>query len=419
MKLVISYCLILLFPMFLGCITQKVTTVKIKAISGKLTNEIDSLSKVNNFFEGLATAIVDENGILYENSFGYADKKLNRKYDINTVQNIGSISKTFIGISLLKAQELGKLKLDDSIDKYLPFHVRNNSFPNSPITIRQLANHTSSIADNWNYYTKDYFLKPSQDLSEVNYPTNGIVLNPPDSALNLELLLKNLLDTNGKWRTKESFTNSKPGTKYQYSNTGATLAAFIVQQATGISFDSFTKQHILNPLKMKASGWKFDDIDFNKHSKMYVAPGKVLPYYAMSSYPDGNFITNVHDLSIYLQELIRAYKGKGTLLNNDSYKELFRQQLTAENFTSRDEKNPYNDDYNMGIFMASTPSGKIGHSGSDPGVVSLMFFNPKTNTGGILIVNTSFSGKDSKSTFYKIFDILENYQPQLQGYKGN
>jgi CubicO group peptidase (beta-lactamase class C family) len=69
-----------------------------------------------------------------------------------------------VGIALLKAQELGKLNLDDPIQKYLPFKVVNPNFSQIPITIRHLATHTSSILDNEFYLSKNYFLKPNQNL---------------------------------------------------------------------------------------------------------------------------------------------------------------------------------------------------------------------------------------------------------------
>jgi hypothetical protein len=64
--------------------------------------------------------------------------------------------------------------------------------------------------------------------------------------------------------------------------------------------------------------------------------------------------------------------------------------------------------------VASTHTGINDHSGGDPGVVSLMFFDPKANIGSILIVNTSFSGSELKFAFFRIFDILTKYYPQLQ-----
>jgi hypothetical protein len=79
-----------------------------------LTNEINTIYNLKKF-NGLAVLIVNENGTLYEKGFGFADVENQKKYTTETIQNISSVSKTLVGIALLKAQELGKLKLDDTI----------------------------------------------------------------------------------------------------------------------------------------------------------------------------------------------------------------------------------------------------------------------------------------------------------------
>ena len=109
-----------------------------------------------NYIIGFSVAIVNQDKILYSKGFGYSDKLENKDYTENTIQNIASISKTFIGIALLKAQELGKLNLDDPINNYLPFNVINPRFPNTAITIRHLATHTSSIIDPSRYEKNGY-----------------------------------------------------------------------------------------------------------------------------------------------------------------------------------------------------------------------------------------------------------------------
>lgn len=378
-----------------------------------LTTEIMDLSK-NKIFNGFAVSIVNEKGTLYQKGFGFSDIAQNKKYTDSTIQNIGSISKTFVGIALLKAQELGKLKLDDPINKYLPFKVVNPNFPDTEITIRHLTTHTSSIIDNEFYLTKNYYLKEHQNLDGVSLVFDEMqMFNPADSIVSMQTFLKNTLVKKGKWNTNETYSKNKPGEIYEYSNTGTTLAAFVLEKATGESFDAFTQKYILEPLKMDASGWHFRDINFKNYSKLYADPKTVLPFYSMITYPDGNFITSVHDLSLYLTELIKGYNGNGTILNKESYKEFYLPQLKAHNFTERNERNPYNESYNVGIFMGFDYSGYIGHTGGDPGIASMLFFDPKNNIGRILIVNTSFSGKEGSKTFFGIWDLLEKYQSKL------
>jgi len=374
-----------------------------------LTNEINTIYNQKKF-NGFAVSIVNENGTLYKNGFGFSDVENQRKYTTETIQNIGSVSKTFVGIALLKAQELGQLKLDDPIDRYLPFKVINPNFPQEKITIRQLATHTSSITDNEFYSSKNYYLKPNQNLKGLKLTfEDEQSFNPSDSIISLRSFLENVITENGKWN-KYSFTSHKPGTIYEYSNVGTALAGFIIEQATGESFNQFTKKYILEPLKMKESGWKSEEINMTNYSRLYENPTTPLPYYELITYPDGGFITNVNDLSKYLSELIKGYNGNGTILTKESYKEYFKPQLSESNFTERNTKNPYNESYNVGIFMGFGYTGFIGHTGGDPGIMSMMFFDPKTNLGRIMIFNTNFSDKDGNKAFFDIWNALEKYQ---------
>ncbi|MGV0954845.1 serine hydrolase [Empedobacter falsenii] len=114
-----------------------------------------------------------------------------------------------------------------------------------------------------------------------------------------------------------------------------------------------------------------------------------------------------------MNELIKGYNGKGTILTNKSYQKYFSPQLSSQNFTERNEQNPYNESYNVGIFVGFGYTGYIGHTGGDPGVLSMMFFNPKTNIGRIMLYNTNFSDKKGNDTFYEIWNLMEKYQNQF------
>lgn len=408
---------VLIFSMtsllLISCRTLKTNSSSAsRKTSDYLDQEINTIYQQGNF-NGFSVSIVNDQSTLYQKGFGFADVKEKKPYTVNTIQNIASISKTLVGIALLKAQELGKLNLDDPVQKYVPFKIINPQFPQAPITIRQLATHTSSILDNEFYLSKNYFLKPGQNLNGAKLTFDEEqIFNPSDSLITMSAFLKNVLSENGKWN-KNSFSSHQPGTIYEYSNTGTALAAFIIEQATGREFSSFTKEYILKPLQMKDSGWKFEDIQFSKFSRLYENPTTVLPYYLSATYPDGGFITSITDLSKYLTELIKGYNGKGTILTPKSYKECFTPQLTASHFTERNTQNPYSESYNVGIFMGFGYTGYIGHTGGDPGVMSMMFFNPKNNLGRIMIFNTNFSDKKGNDSFYGIWNVLEKYQLNL------
>lgn len=400
----------------ISCVTSE-NADSAKNNSGKedaLILAIDSIYQQKSF-AGFGVSVVDENGILYSDGFGFSDIKSGKKYTANTIQNIASVSKLLVGISVVKAQELGKLNLDDEIGKHLPFEIVNPNFPHEKITIRQLVTHTSSIADNEFYLSKNYFIKSGQNLAGLKTSIDEEqILNEPEDKISMESFLKEMLTKDGKYYNESSFTKNKPGEIYEYSNVATTLAAFIVERASGKSFDEFTKEYILNPLKMKDTGWNFEQINYNHFSTLYENPETPLAHYEMITYPDGGFITSVNDLSKFLVELMKGHIGKGKILSKKGYEIFFEPQLDADNFIERNERNPYSESYNVGVFVGYGYTGNIGHTGGDPGVTTMLFFNSEKNVGRILIVNTNITNKEGMNDFYGIMDILEKYQGKLK-----
>ncbi|SDX64555.1 serine hydrolase domain-containing protein [Hymenobacter psychrophilus] len=363
---------------------------------------------------GFGVAIVNARGVLYQRGFGFADVQARRPYDSHTVQPIASVSKTLIGFALLKAQELGLLRLDDPINQYLPFPVVNPHFPDAPITLRHLATHTSGIRDNDFYLSKNYYLRPNQDLTGLPLALEGEqTFVPADSAVSLPVFLQRVLTPGGKWYQPKGYLARRPGELYEYSNVGASLAAYVVELVSKQPFPDFTARYLTRPLRMRDSGWRFADVAASRHARLYLLPAVPLPYYECATYPDGGFRASVADLGKYLRELIRGYQGQGSILGPASYRELFRPQLAAGNFEDRNERNPYSESYNVGITMGFGYTGYIGHTGGDPGVVALMFFDPESGVGRLLLLNTSYSDRAGEVAMYSIWRTLEKYQNRI------
>ncbi|RMA64321.1 serine hydrolase domain-containing protein [Ulvibacter antarcticus] len=365
-----------------------------------LTLKLDSISKQGPII-GFSVAVVNLDGVIYNEGFGYADIVNNKKYTPQTLQNIGSISKTLIGISLLKAQELGKLELDDAVNTFLPFKVINKKHPETPITLRQLATHTSSILDS-DYYGMSYVLIDNElapNERSMEY------FQAAETKTSMEEYLEKVVGEHGVWNTDESFADYAPGTMYEYSNIAATLATLAIEKATGSSFKEFTKKHILDPLEMNSSGWSNSDIDISQRSRLFINKDTLIAKYELITYPDGGFISSTADLSRYLIELMKGKAGKGTILNQVSYKELFAKQLTKTQLPERAQ------DANSGIFMDFSKRG-LGHSGGDPGIVTYMYFNPETNIGKIVFENTDFEEDraviNSFKEIWKTLDLFES-----------
>jgi CubicO group peptidase (beta-lactamase class C family) len=144
------------------------------------------------------------------------------------------------------------------------------------------------------------------------------------------------------------------------------------------------------------------DIVSGSHASLYTAKNKLVPLYSLATYPDGGLRSTPNDLLNYMQEAIKGYTGKGTLLAPTSYKQLFSKQFTdAATPMDVDPKEP-----NTGIFWMFRKNGEIGHTGSDPGVTVIFFFNPQTARGRIFITNTELDQSSKASAFSKIWALL-------------
>ncbi len=377
-----------------------------KKQSDLLTKNLE-LAYQKDEIKGFSVSIVNDKGLIYDKGFGFADMEQNNAYTSKTTQNIASISKTLIGISLLKAQELGKLNLNDPINKYLPFKIINPNHPEVPILIKHLAYHTSSITDLDAIYAKSYVLtKDKHDENEGVYD----YFQKPETNISLREFIQNSLTENGRWYQKNSFLKSKPGEEREYSNIGAALCALVIESATRQDYRTFTQNYILKPLKMNNSGWTAKDIDPTKRSRLFAYKEKMVAEYSLITYADGGFITSSNDLGIFLSELIKGYNGNGKLLSKGSYKTLFEKQKFVE-----DGQTKY-----YGIFFEfrdgflNIENDLVGHNGSDPGVFTAMYFNATTKIGKIILVNTDTDFTDNVwPEIEEIWKSLSDYEKTI------
>ncbi|WP_020570657.1 serine hydrolase domain-containing protein [Neolewinella persica] len=407
--------LFLVLPLLLSACNQNQPTAdppvnKTELAREALTAQLDSIQQ-NGKIPGFAVGIANADGTLYAKGFGYADIATKKPYTEHTVQPIASVSKTLIGIALMKAREMGKLKLDDPIQQYLPFQVGNPNHPDQVITIWHLATHTSGINDTDEYMNRSWIIRPGQDLTGIStdYPEQR--LNPTEADIPLEQYLKGYLEVGGDYYLPENYTEFAAGERYNYSNIGATVAALVIEKATGQAYDAFTREHILAPLKMNDTGWALEEIDPSQHATLYRNDDSVLPLYSAITYPDGMLLSSSNDMAKYLTELIKGFSGTGTLLSQESYEELFTVQLDESHQEDRNPDNPYDEDYDPAIFMGHSALGYVGHSGGDAGVATWMFINKKTKTGRYIVINTDM-GNDERAReleYYAAWDALEAF----------
>lgn len=365
------------------------TTLKGQTATEELDQELTKTFQSTNI-PGMAVAIVNKDKILYQNEFGYADLSTYAPYTQHTIHNIGSLSKTFIGIAIMQLVEQGKLTLDTKINDILPFKVVNPHHESLDITVRHLVTHTSTIRDRiFNYGLRAYV---SDDNTKGN--RKGLPLKYKiqfkrmlkSEQVTLGQFLENTLSKKGKWYRKKNFYKYAPSTEENYSNIAAALAGYIVEVITGEKYADYVVNHILQPLGMTASGWTYESIDQSQFANRYMK-GNPVPNYRLITYPDGGLISSVADLSTYQMAMIKGYYGECNLLSATSFQTLMTDQFSqpplAQSIKTYERR--YGVFWN--IFGTKGP-GDIGHGGSDPGVLSFMFFDPASGLGCLLLTNT-------------------------------
>ncbi|MEL7271654.1 MAG: serine hydrolase domain-containing protein [Bacteroidota bacterium] len=411
--------LIILSIVFFSCKKEASTNsiTELEALQDSISRTLTEIHRQGGI-KGFGVAIVNADTTLYSEGFGYATLDSTKAYTKHSLQNIASVSKTLIGISLLKAQEMQKLNLDDPVNDYLPFEVSNPYHPEDTITIKQLATHTSSIQDGDLYDTTSYILKNGADTVIVQSMPRVDGFNPPSANMDMGTYLEKFLSQEGEWYQPIHFLEQRPGQFYEYTNIGATLAAYIIERATETSYSDFTQTHILTPLGLTSSGWNSAALDTTKLTQLFTDQGRQIPNYTLITYPDGGLITSADDKAKYLSEIIKGYSQEGTLLSKESYSLFFSKFLSESHFKEgRDTERPFDDEYNSGLFVGHTPNGQIGHTGGDPGVSSFMFFNPDTGIGKLLFINTDLNQKTADQ-FFAIWDTLASYEQRLDEQAG-
>ncbi len=159
-------------------------------------------------------AIVQGGKIVYAKAYGNQGPDV-KQTSADTRYQIASISKQFTAAAMLLLEDQGKLSLDDKVSKYLPDITDADQ-----ITIRQLLSHTSGLQD---YWPQDY--SPEQMRHDTT----------PQKIVD-------------QWAKKP--LDFKPGTQWQYSNTGYVVAGLIIEKVSGEDLMTFLRKNIFQPLDM-------------------------------------------------------------------------------------------------------------------------------------------------------------------------
>jgi CubicO group peptidase (beta-lactamase class C family) len=372
----------------------------------QLTSRLQDI-QADSEFPGFALTIIKNDAILYQEAFGMANIEENKAYSNLSTQPIGSISKTFIAAALVKAIDQGYFTLETDINDILPIEIKNPKQTGAIIRVKHLVTHTSSLVDEETAYFEAYHILPGQDLSTAGAQLlqDGFGLEERETN-SLDDFLSEYYLEDGQYYSLDNFANTTPGTNWQYSNIASSLAAYLIEAATGTPFKEYVANNILQPLGMNNTAYDLTELNPDHVATLYWNKDTALPYYANDSYPDGSINTCNEDLAKYLMDMMKGVRGESnTLFSKEGYELLFKAILPNGVIPSALGDN-------QGVFWVIN-QGQIGHDGSDPGTTCDLQFDRTGTTGYLLLTNMDASTDEHEAAWFeasqKINKAVEEY----------
>ena len=335
-----------------------------KDISQKQERVIEEQLKqvmAKNEAVGLAVVAVKDGKIIFNKSLGYKNIEKQIPLEDNDIMRIASISKSFTTIGILQLIEQGKLSLESDVSDIMGFTIRNPKFPETPITVRMLLSHISSMSDSNGYFTFNNLHRDSSDTWE------------------------------------KVWNDYAPGSKYQYCNLGYNTLGAILEKVSGERFDKYIENHIIKPLGLYAShnvavldSTKFVKLynsRFIESATAYQSQEKFFDNYTMGYStplfsPTGGLKISALDLA----KVMMMHMNYGTL-NDTRILDSTSCALMQSIITPTNYKNEY---YGMGIITTDNllkGHTLTGHDGLALGAYTAMYWSKEENYGFVVFTN--------------------------------
>lgn len=323
--------------------------------------KIDSLLKAYGAihqFNGSAL-VMQQGKTVYKKSVGYQNAATKRRITQNSIFQIGSLTKSFTAVVILKLAQENKLSLSDPIGKYLPNYPRGNE-----VQLKHLLTNSGGIYE------------------KFRNPTfyNQLTSLHPFSREELLAFFK-----------QEPF-DFAPGTRFSYSNSGFDLLGIIIEKVTGSSYAQAMHTYIFKPLNMTSSGFDFRQLT-SEHKTTpyaYLSPTKqveVKAWNASLTFSSGGLYSSTEDLRKFYQGLT-GFK----LLSKES----LDQAMT-----------PFLGGYGYGWYIDSLQGDRvIDHGGNVEGSTSYFLMMPERQTCLILLANITSTSLERLGN--SIYAALQN-----------
>lgn len=319
----------------------------------------------------LAVCCIKGEDMIWSKFYGFSELYKLKRPDKDTIYPVGSVTKTFTTTAMLQLYEEGLYDLDEDINNYLPFSLRNPYYPNDPITFRMILSHRSCIYD-YCIFT----------LGGIAYTL--LTQSIPDDA---ETFIKENLIPGGKHYNKRYWKDYKPGTLVGYSNVGFLVVGYLFERIANKTIEEHCQEHIFKPLNMYNTSFNPNNLNKAQMATMYIKKaGIYIPipcYNAGALTAVGGLKTTIEDLSHYLM----AHMHNGIYKDNRILKNETIQIM--HNCIYKDTSgNPIHHNFGLGWWKEYKFNRWIqGHGGMCPGGTCFMMMNETEDMGFILMTN--------------------------------
>ncbi|MEK6323672.1 MAG: serine hydrolase [Acidobacteriota bacterium] len=308
-------------------------------ITPKFDEYVNALVKQGRF---TGSVLVARDGkVLFAKGYGLANVEFDIPNTPQTKFRLGSITKQFTAAAILLLQERGKLSVQDPICKYLD----NCPAAWSEVTVHHLLSHTGGVPSFTSF--PDY--RPKMMLPVT---TQDMIARFKDKPLDF-----------------------KPAEKWSYSNSGYFLLGYIIEKASGESYESFLQKNIFEPFKLTNTGYDHHDTILKKRATGYsLAKDKMVNsvYLDMTQpYSAGSLFSTVEDMFSWNEALY-----SGNLLSAKS-----REVMMT----------PVKNDYGYGIGVQTKAGRKmISHGGGINGFSTYIARFPDEKVTVVVLRNADY-----------------------------
>jgi len=260
---------------------------------------------------GVSMALLKEGKVVYAKGFGARDVERNLPATPRTLYGIGSCTKSFTALAVMKLVGEERLNIGDPISEHLPFEPGNED---EPITIQSLLSMSSGM--------------PADGMA-------GILIKRMTGVGDSWIPLSDIDDFLVFVNNSKGELADKPGKRYFYYNTGFTLLGEVVERVSGVPYEDYIAENILRPLGMERSTFKREAFEADpdrmtayRKEKDGSLTATVHPFHKLI-YAPGGLLSPVTELTNYLKMNLGGGVYEGETIIDQSLLEKMHTGYTA------------------------------------------------------------------------------------------